>query len=438
MTAHDPPEKTSPTEVTSSASLWRHHDFRQLWMGDTVSVFGVQFVSFAMPLIAVQLLHADAFEMGVLSTLESLAFLLIALPAGAWVDRMRKKHVLISGDVLRALVLLSIPAAWLLGALSFVHLCIVAALVGIITVFFDVANQSYLPEIVTGDRIAEGNGKLQASQQTANVIGPSAAAGLVALIGSPLTVGITSVCMGLSSLFVSRIRHREQAPSPTSRQPLLKEIRAGLAFVFSHSLLVRIVACTGTSNFSSSAIFALSTLYILRTLDQPQAVLGLVLSISAAGGLLGALAAPALQRIVGEGRTISLSALAGGLSFPQSAVGIGPATGADSDGRRISALCVGRRLQHRSGEFSSAAVSQTSARANERIDPIPRLWSDAHRGLPWRSVRAFNRHRGDPVGLRRTGYCGVFAGASLTTDRDENFAGRAQSARRRHARQRRA
>ncbi|GAA1561544.1 MULTISPECIES: MFS transporter [Brevibacterium] len=315
MTAHDPPEKTSPTEVTSSASLWRHHDFRQLWMGDTVSVFGVQFVSFAMPLIAVQLLHADAFEMGVLSTLESLAFLLIALPAGAWVDRMRKKHVLISGDVLRALVLLSIPAAWLLGALSFVHLCIVAALVGIITVFFDVANQSYLPEIVTGDRIAEGNGKLQASQQTANVIGPSAAAGLVALIGSPLTVGITSVCMGLSSLFVSRIRHREQAPSPTSRQPLLKEIRAGLAFVFSHSLLVRIVACTGTSNFSSSAIFALSTLYILRTLDQPQAVLGLVLSISAAGGLLGALAAPALQRIVGEGRTISLSALAGGLTF---------------------------------------------------------------------------------------------------------------------------
>ena len=390
-----------------------------------------------MPLIAVQLLHADAFEMGVLSTLESLAFLLIALPAGAWVDRMRKKHVLISGDVLRALVLLSIPAAWLLGALSFVHLCIVAALVGIITVFFDVANQSYLPEIVTGDRIAEGNGKLQASQQTANVIGPSAAAGLVALIGSPLTVGITSVCMGLSSLFVSRIRHREQAPSPTSRQPLLKEIRAGLAFVFSHSLLVRIVACTGTSNFSSSAIFALSTLYILRTLDQPQAVLGLVLSISAAGGLLGALAAPALQRIVGEGRTISLSALAGGLTFLNLPLA-SACYGADSDGRRISALCVGRRLQHRSGEFSSAAVSQTSARANERIDPIPRLGPMPIGAFLGGSVRAFNRHRGDPVGLRRTGYCGVFAGASLTTDRDENFAGRAQSARRRHARRRRA
>lgn len=309
------PSPSAPIIPARSTSLWRHHDFRQLWMGDTVSVFGVQFVAFAMPLIAVQLLHADAFEMGVLSTLESLAFLLISLPAGAWVDRMRKKHVLISGDVLRALVLLSIPAAWLLDALTFVHLCVVAALVGIITVFFDVANQSYLPEIVTGDQIAEGNGKLQASQQTANVIGPSAAAGLVALIGSPLTVGITSVCMGLSSLFVSRIRHREQPPNSTPRQPLLKEIRAGLSFVFSHSLLVRIVACTGATNFSTSAVFALSTLYILRTLDQPQAVLGLVLSISAAGGILGALAASTLQRIIGEGRCISISALAGGLAF---------------------------------------------------------------------------------------------------------------------------
>ncbi|RAF56281.1 MFS transporter, partial [Burkholderia multivorans] len=171
-------------------------------MGDTVSVFGNQLVLFALPLIAVQLLEANAFEMGVLAALENAAFLLISLPAGAWVDRMRKQQVIVAGDLLRAAFLLTIPLAWALDLLTMVQLCIVAACVGVVTVFFDVANQSYLPEIVAGDQIGDGNGKLQASQQTALVVGPSTASGLVGLIGGPLTIAVTSVCMGLSSLFV--------------------------------------------------------------------------------------------------------------------------------------------------------------------------------------------------------------------------------------------
>ena len=139
-------------------SLFRHHDFRQLWMGDTVSVFGIQFVGFAMPLLAVQVLHADAFEMGVLAMLESLAFLLISLPAGAWVDRWRKKRVIVAGDLLRAALLLTIPVAWLLDVVTMEQLFVVTFVVGCITVFFDVANQSYLPEIVESGQISEGNG----------------------------------------------------------------------------------------------------------------------------------------------------------------------------------------------------------------------------------------------------------------------------------------
>lgn len=135
-----------------------------------------------MPLIAVQLLRADTFEMGVLSALAVLAFLLISLPAGAWSDRLRKKHVIITGDVFRALALLTIPLAWLMDALSYVHLCIVATMIGIITVFFDVANRSYLPEVVSGEQKADGNGKLQATQQTASVAVPSLASGLVGLV----------------------------------------------------------------------------------------------------------------------------------------------------------------------------------------------------------------------------------------------------------------
>lgn len=296
-------------------SLFSHHDFRQLWMGDTVSVFGAQFVGFALPLMAVQLLGAGPFEMGLLATLESLAFLLISLPAGAWVDRWRKKVVIVLGDLLRAVLLLTLPAAWLLDLLTMEQLYVIAFAVGVITVFFDVANQSYLPEIVRGDQISEGNGKLQASQQTAMVVGPAAAAYLVRQIGSPLTVAVTAVCMALSSLFVSRIRHREEAPDPAARRPLAAEVREGLAFVLGHRLLRRIVACTGLTNFASSAVFALFVLYAITTLGLPETTLGLVMSVSAVGGLLGAVSSERFARLVGEGRAIPLSAVVSGVAM---------------------------------------------------------------------------------------------------------------------------
>lgn len=306
---------TSDTSTPARQSLFRHHDFRQLWMGDTVSVFGLQFVGFAMPLMAVQLLHADEFEMGLLATLEMLAFLLISLPAGAWVDRWRKKRVIVLSDLLRAALLLTLPVAWLLDALAMWQLYVVAATVGCITVFFDVANQSYLPEIVEGDQISEGNGKLQASQQTAGVVGPAAAGVLVRLIGSPLTIAVTAACMALSSLFVSRIRHREQAPDPAARRPLATEIKEGMAFVLGHPLLRRIVACTGLSNLASSAVFALFVLYAVQTLGFSSTTLGLVMSAGAVGGVLGALSSERFSRLVGEGRAIPLSAVLSGVAM---------------------------------------------------------------------------------------------------------------------------
>ena len=308
------PASGTQTPPPGQRSLWRHHDFRQLWMGDTVSVFGNQFVLFALPLIAVQLLAADAFEMGLLAALENAAFLLISLPAGAWVDRMRKKRVIVAGDLLRAALLLTIPLAWALDLLTMIQLFVIAAGVGVVTVFFDVANQSYLPEIVAGDQIGDGNGKLQASQQTASVVGPSAASGLVGLIGGPLTIGITSICMALSSLFVSRIRHTEERPEPTGRPTLVADIREGLAFVLGHPLLRRIVACTGLSNFASSAVFALLVLYALRTLDLNQFQLGLVMSFGAVGGIVGALSSSWVQKVVGEGSSITVSATLAGLA----------------------------------------------------------------------------------------------------------------------------
>lgn len=303
------------TSTAPRRSLFRHHDFRQLWLGDTVSVFGAQFVGFALPLLAVQVLHADAFEMGLLGMLESLAFLLISLPAGALVDRWRKKRVIVAGDLLRAALLLTIPVAWVLDVLTMGQLFVIAFGVGCITVFFDVANQSYLPEIVEGEEISDGNGKLQASQQTAMVAGPAAAGALVRTIGAPLTIAVTAVCMALSSLFVSRIRHREEAPDPATRRPLRSEIKEGMTFVLRQPLLRRIVACTGLTNLATAAIFALFVLYAVRTLGFSETTLGLVMSVGAVGGLLGAVSSGPFARLVGEGRAIPLSAVVGGLAI---------------------------------------------------------------------------------------------------------------------------
>lgn len=295
-------------------SLFRHRDFRLLWMGDTVSVFGMQVVGFAMPYVAIRVLDADEMQMGTLAALEMLAFLLIGLPAGAWVDRWRKKRVIVLGDLARAALLLTVPLAFAGGWLGMWQLYVVAFLTGCFTVFFDVANQSYLPELVQSEQIGEGNAKLQASQQVAIVSGPALAGQLVRLVPSPFVLAVTAVAMALSSVLVSRIRHQEPDPDPGARRPLRTEIGEGLSFVLGHPLLRRIVMCTGTTNFASSAVGALFMLFALRELGIGAPTLGLILGLGGAGGLLGALTAERFGRLVGEGRAIPLAALIGGLA----------------------------------------------------------------------------------------------------------------------------
>ena len=309
--------------AASRGSLLRHRDFRLLWAGDSVSVFGMQLVGFALPLVAIRVLGADEFQMGLLGALEMLAFLLIGLPAGAWVDRWRKKRVIVLGDLTRAVLLLTVPAAFLGGWLGMWQLYVVIFLTGCVTVFFDVANQSYLPALVESEQISEGNSRLQATQQVAIVAGPALAGPLVRLLGSPVVIAITAVCMGLSSLFVSRIEHQEPEPDPTTRRPLRAEIREGLSFVLGQPLLRRIVLCTGTTNFASSGIGALFMLFALTTLGLDEITLGVVLAVSGGAGLLGALTAGRFGRLVGEGRAIPLAAVIGGLavfSVPLAAV----------------------------------------------------------------------------------------------------------------------
>jgi MFS family permease len=293
----------------NSSGLWRHADFRRLWAAETVSQVGTQITQLAMPVLAVTLLAATPLQMGVLTALETAAFLLIGLPAGAWVDRWRRKRVLVATDVVRALALASLPVGWALGALGLPQLFVVAAVTGTATVFFDVAYQSYLPVLVDGDRLVDGNGKLEGSRAVAHVAGPGLAGLLLRVLSAPVLLAADAVSFLLSAWLIGRIRHAEAVPGRAGRRPLRTEIGEGLRFVAAHPLLRRIVGCTGTSNLFSSMTQTLLVLYAIRELGLAEGTVGFVLSAGAVGGLVGAATAARFARRVGEGRAIPLSGL---------------------------------------------------------------------------------------------------------------------------------
>jgi MFS family permease len=310
--------------VPTDRSLLRHRDFRHLWAAETVSQLGSQVTLLALPVVAVTLLDATPLQMGVLSALETAAFLLIGLPAGAWVDRWRRKRVLVTADLVRAVLLATLPVAYLLDALSLGQLFVVAAVTGTATVFFDVAYQSYLPSLIDRDLLVDGNGKLEASRAVAQVAGPGLTGVLLRVLGAPLLLLIDAVSFLLSALFLGSIGRPDAVPDRAARRPLRTEIAEGLGFVVRHPLLRRIVACTGSSNLFGAMSSALLVLYVLRTLGLSESTLGFVFSVGAGGGLVGAATAARFARRVGEGRAIPLSAVAFAVAaafLPLAAVG---------------------------------------------------------------------------------------------------------------------
>jgi MFS family permease len=286
-----------------------HRDFRLLWAGDTISQFGSQVSVLVLPLVAVLYLHATTFEVGVLSAMESVAFLLIGLPAGAWCDRVRRRPVMIAGDLVRCALLASIPIAAALGNLTLSQLFAVALLHGIATVFFDIAYQSYLPALVTRRDLMEGNAKLQASQSVAQVAGPTLGGVLVEVFTSPFALVADAVSFLGSALCVAVIRRPEPAPERPVHGHFVEEIGEGLSFVLRHPILRMIAGTTGTSNLFSSAFGAVVVVFLVRTVHLSAGVIGLLMSAGSIGGVLGALTASAIARRIGQARTIWLSIL---------------------------------------------------------------------------------------------------------------------------------
>jgi MFS family permease len=287
--------------------LLTDHDYRALFAGTSAGQLGHQVSQLAVPLVAVLALRANEFQVGLLMATMTAAFLLVGLPAGAWVDRMRRRNVLIVTDLARAVLLLSIPLAWWTSTLTMAQLYVVALLIGVLTVFFDVAYQSYLPHLVGRERLVEGNAKLESVRAVTQIAGPAVGGQLIQWLTAPVALVADAVAMTLSAFFVLGIRRREPKPERSPSAHLLREIREGLRFVVRQPLLSRIAMCTGWSNLWSSVSFSMLLVLLARDLRVGPGTIGVLFTVTGLGGLLGALTARRLATRFGQGRVIWMS-----------------------------------------------------------------------------------------------------------------------------------
>jgi MFS family permease len=297
-----------------TGGLWRHGDFLKLWSGETISQFGTQISQLALPLVAVLVLDASTFEVAALGTVEFLPFILFTLPAGVWVDRLRRRPILIAGDLGRAALLATIPLAYFTDALTLGQLYIIGFLVGLCTVFFDVAYMSYLPSLVDRKEIIEGNSKLQVSASAAQISGPGVGGILVEIFTAPYAVLVDALSYLGSALFLVRIKASEPPPetAKSERPSMWVELKEGLRFVLGNPNLRAQAGCTATSNFFSNVAFAVYLVFTVRVLGLSPGLIGLSLSVGAVGSLVGAVTAMRIARRFGIGpTTIAVAALWG-------------------------------------------------------------------------------------------------------------------------------
>lgn len=286
-----------------------NRDFTLLFAAAAVSRLGTSISYVAIPLVAVTSLDASAGQIGLLGALSTVAFLLIGLPAGAWTDRARRRGVLVAADVARAVIFGSVPVAWALDLLTMGQLYAVVLLTGVGTVFFDVANQSYLPQVVGRDGLLSANAKLVSMDGINDIAGRGVAGYLVALVAAPVAVAVDAVSYLVSALLIIRMRHREEPPV-AHRKKLWREVGEGVRFVVRHPILRAVVVSGALANLSIVLVMTMLPVVFLRELGIGPAVLGLWLAAGGVGALLGSLLARRLADRFGAGRVLWLAGLA--------------------------------------------------------------------------------------------------------------------------------
>ena len=307
-------------------SLWRHRDFVLLWSGEALSQVGTMVSHLALPLLAATALGATPWQMGLLVAAERAGFLLVGLPAGVLVDRLPRRPVMITADLVRFVLFASIPVAWWLGHLTFGQLITVALLGGLATVFFDVGYQSVLPAVVGRRGLVEGNAKLESTRAAAEATGPALGGGLVQLAGAANAVLLDAVSYLVSAACLARMRTVETVAPRDPSRTLRADMGEGLRYVLAHPLLRPIALCTGTANLFGGVLAAVSVLFLAGELGLAAGTVGLVLAAGSVGGVLGALTAGHWIGRFGQGRMLVAALLVTGpvaLVIPLTTAGVG-------------------------------------------------------------------------------------------------------------------
>ncbi len=298
----------------SPASLTRDRDFRVFWFGRAVSDLGDQITLVALPLTAIATLQASAVQIGFLTALAFAPNLLFSLVAGVWVDRLRRRRILIWTDLGRAVLLAWIPAAYLLGALRIEQLYTIAVATGVLSVLSFVAYQSYLPSLVGRDRIVEANGRILSTRSAAEVAGPGISGVLVQILTAPLPIVLDAISFAVCATTVWLIRRPEPAPS-VERRGMLREISEGMRALFGHPILRAMVVTASLILTAIGAQQAVFVLFMARDLKLTPATIGFILAMQSVGGVGGALCAARMARAIGLGPSILASTLVTALGF---------------------------------------------------------------------------------------------------------------------------
>jgi len=326
-TTETTPVATEPPPVKRRGGLLWHRDFRLLWAGETISKVGGTVTAVAISLVAVDVLGAGGFEMGLLRAMSWVPWLLIGLPAGAWTDRMRRRPVMVTVDLVSMLLFLSVPIAAWLGALTMTQLLVVTLLAGVGQVFFSAAYQAYLPTIVDKDDLAEGNAKLAGSEQVAMVAGPGLGGLVVQALGAATGLLTQAIGFLVSAICLRSIRAEEP---PVERKAvkttLRKDIGEGLRYVVRDPYLRVLALCSAVDNLTLSGAQALLVIFLFREVGEGPGTVGLLIGADALGGVLGALIATRIVKRFGTGRALLIAALGAtpfGLLIPLTQPGYG-------------------------------------------------------------------------------------------------------------------
>jgi len=287
--------------MSSASALWRDRDFVRLWLAQGVSAFGARITREGLPIVAVLTLGASPAQLGLLSALSNGPALIVGLAAGGFIDRNRRRGLMMAADLVRALVLATIPVAALLHLLTLPQLYVAAALVGAASVLFEIADHAYLPGLVAREQITRANASLSATESVAEIGGPALAGVLFQVLAAPIAIAANAVTYLVSAVFLAGIRRSEPMPEPEPHARWSDDVRLGFGTALSHPLVRTVFVTSWVQSLAGGMFGALYIIFCVKVVGLNPGLLGLTIAAGGVGALIGAGTAGWLSRRLGVG-----------------------------------------------------------------------------------------------------------------------------------------